>query len=77
MKNKNILLRFYKIFIKNNFAQSKIIEEIINNIKQAFLNLSIIEKNKDYNKMIENDLLNQNIYFMIYYNHYLMNLLLI
>ena len=63
LKNKNNLLKFYKIFIKNNFAQSKIIEEIIYNIKQAFLNLSIIDKNKNSNKKIENDLLIQNFYY--------------
>ena len=57
---KNDFLNFYKNIIQNNFSKSKIIENIINNLKNSFSNLTIIE-NKT--KIIDNDLLIQNFYF--------------
>ena len=67
-KYKDILINFYKIIIKDNFNQSKIIEKMINNIKESFLNLSVIDKEKNSKKIIENNLFIQNFYFELMYN---------
>ena len=61
LKYKMNLLNFFKKFIKNNVNKSKIFERIVNNIKNSFLNLSIIEFNKNEN-IFTNDLLIQNFY---------------
>ena len=62
-KYKMNLINFYKYFLKDNFNKSRILEKIINNIKNSFMNLSIIKKDKNANKFINNDLLIQNFYF--------------
>ena len=67
-KYQTILIQFFKDFIKNNFNDSGIIEKMVNNLKNSFLNLSVIDcsKNKKINNkknLIEKDLINQNIYF--------------
>ena len=72
-KYKIILINFCKNFLNNNFNKSGILEKIINNIKNSFLNLSIIKKDKNSKKYINNDLLIQNFYFellMALYNEF-------
>ena len=69
-KYKNNLLNFYQNFLKNNFNRPKITENIINNIKNSFLNLSEINTdiNKNIKTTLENDLLAQNFYCKLLYS---------
>ena len=61
LKYKMNLLNFFKKLIKSNVQNSKVIDKIVNNLKNSFLNLSIIEFNKnDY--IFINDLLIQNFF---------------
>ena len=66
-KYKKNLVNFCKDIVKNNFSKSKITDNIINNIKNSFLNLSIIENNP---KIIDNDLLNQDFFFDLLHSLY-------
>ena len=67
-KYKNNILDFAHNIYKNTFCSPKIIENIINNVKKCFLNLSIINKNNNSKNIIENDLLTQNFYCKLLYS---------
>ena len=57
--SKNII-KFLKVVLSNNFELSKIFEKMIENMKNSFLNLSVIKNEK--NKEHENDIITQNFY---------------
>ena len=59
---KIIILNFYKNKIGNSFICSKIYEQMINNMKKSFLNLSTIGEDGN-NKFLENDLLIQEFFW--------------
>ena len=61
LKYKKNLLNFFKKLIKSNVNKSKIIDKIVNNLKKSFLNLNIIEFNKN-SSIVTNDLLIQNFF---------------
>ena len=61
------LLNFFKKIMKNNVNRSKIIEKIVNILKKSFLNLNIIEFNKN-NNIVSNDLLIQNFFLELLYS---------
>jgi hypothetical protein len=54
------LINFCKDIILNNFDKSKIFEKMMDNMKNSFLDLSIIKS--DENKEFENNIIKQNFY---------------
>ena len=61
-KFKNKLINFYSQFIKYNFKKSKIFNNIIESLKNSFVNLYYFEKNKE---IIANDLFIQAFYIKL------------